>query len=190
MNVVQDILKCIEKYCKIGNKLLKEETEGKIKPKKIKLDLSQRPSKKGGSAWPLDWKIWINTRLHELYPEHVDSTVGHEIAHIYSYHIYGNIDHSYGWQKTMNYFGLKPEVYHRMEKVELVSVNRTVYIYTCLDCGEKCKFGSVRHNKVMLGSRYYHKECRDKHHLGIFKFEKVSTTHKFAREQLGLEEYD
>lgn len=186
MNIYDEVHRLVKKYVAKGERLLLE--QGKGPGKELTVDLTRRRSTTGGYAWSTQWKIWINPHLHELHPEELEDTVGHEIAHVYGWHALGAHGHDHNWKKTMRYFGLEPRRCHSMKKAALAGKNKTIHLYSCESCGHEFKIGASRHNKMRRGIKYFHPKCHTKgNDNGKLVYVRTTNKHALAKEKLGMD---
>jgi SprT protein len=83
----------------------------------------------------------------------IDRTVGHELAHIVAYQLYGKEIKPHGreWKMVMKMFGQEPSRCHSFD-VSNVSTRKT-HTYEC-GC-RTFQLTSVRHNKIIKGKSSY-----------------------------------
>ena len=83
----------------------------------------------------------------------IDRTVGHELAHIVAYQLYGKEIKPHGreWKMVMRMFGQEPSRCHSFD-VSNVSTRKT-HTYEC-GC-RTFQLTSVRHNKIIKGKSSY-----------------------------------
>lgn len=118
---------------------------------------STRPSKIAGRAKTLSWAISLNVPLLTLYPSEIDSTVGHEIAHLFADTIHGGgVKHGRLWELVMEFFSLRPDRLHYMDPKD-IGKNITIYVYCCT-C-TYFKFGPKRHNRMSRGAVFTCRAC-------------------------------
>lgn len=128
---------------------------------------SYRPSRTAGWAKALDWTISINIPLHQLYPQELEDTVAHEVAHLYATSVYKDRGHGRAWKLMMHKFGKTPNRLHHMDTT-LVRKKVKKYTYVCVSCGREYSLGSKRHRKQQQwrnatgNSWYFDRKCKYK----------------------------
>lgn len=161
---IRQVNQAVTKYVNIAQRLDPECTN-------VKAIMSTRKSTTAGKAYvgrvPFGvYEISLNIPLLAVNndPDQIDQTVGHEIAHLIAYKVYGDRGHGASWKKVMRYFGLAPERCHDMSKAATtVGKNTTIYVYRCTGCGKHVHLGAKRHKKQQqcqaAGSRYGFFHC-------------------------------
>lgn len=112
-----------------------------------------------GQAWRA--KIKLNSELlhnSELYPEMINQTLPHEIAHCVVIQKWGHAaqSHGYEWKTVMRAFGLIPHRTHSMPAKKARKHPRP-HVYQCA-C-RVYKLTNRMHNSILSGRRRYCREC-------------------------------
>lgn len=107
------------------------------------------------------WEIDLNPVLLNSQPEaFIARTVGHEVAHLISYRVYGRPGAGHGpkWKHVMRVFGQEPTRCHSYDtQIEGIKTKRTAS-FTC-DCGGHGAMTPAKARK-MMGGTYFHR-CAD-----------------------------
>jgi len=103
----------------------------------------------------------FNARLLvDNWDEFMDQTIPHEVAHLLKSHMYGRgrgsflASHGTAWKKVMRALGVEPDRCHAMD-VSKVQMPKAKHIYTCDKCQKELVISSVRHNKMVRGTKNY-----------------------------------
>lgn len=86
--------------------------------------------------------------------EFINSTPGHEVAHIIDYHMNGNSDHGRNWTRIMNVIGLQANRCHNME------TPKTNKVAAYCGCEKPYYITKQRVTKMRRGADYYCKKCK------------------------------
>jgi len=92
--------------------------------------------------------------------EFMNQTIPHEVAHLLKGRIYGFgrgkflAAHGTAWKKVMRALGVEPDRCHAMD-VSKVRMPKAKHIYTCDKCQKELVISSVRHNKMVRGTKTY-----------------------------------
>jgi predicted SprT family Zn-dependent metalloprotease len=135
----------------------------------------RRLGKKLGVASKFHNVITVNIDLctQATWKDILDITLPHEYCHLVAPLIHkpylhghdrGNAGWGHGpaWKECMRIIGLQPNVQHELpdnivNQIVLRKVNRD-YVYSC-GCGKTFNLTSVRHNKILLGKKYFCRTC-------------------------------
>jgi len=101
-------------------------------------------------------ELFFNLALFEKNILEFDSTIYHEIAHLFQRKLYGlNVkSHGLEWSFVMEKLGQKPERCHTFDTQE-VKRKTTRYQYKCPNCGRIYNVGGQIHNKITNGTSHY-----------------------------------
>lgn len=134
------------------------------------------------------YTIKLNVPLfaHNDDSDQIDNTVGHEIAHLVAFAVYGDRGHGKRWKSVMIRFGLPPERCHSMnDAARAVGKNTTVYAYHCAGCGKVVSLGAKRHKRQLRelewAGRGAYSHCRGHALNFVKKTDKIT----FAKYQSG-----
>lgn len=123
----------------------------------VRFDLSGRT---GGQAIWGQHVIRVNPVLcAENFNEYIKQTIGHEVAHLITYAVYGvrSKPHGHEWQSVMRRFGLPADRCHQYDTTNSRARQTTKIKYSC-----NCKVhevGPTLHRRMQLGARYTCKTC-------------------------------
>lgn len=104
--------------------------------------------------------LQFNAALLRANREHfLHQTVGHEVAHLVVYALYGARAKSHGaeWKQVMREFGLDTRATHDYD-VTGVRRSRSPYIYAC-GCDVEIRVGALRHKRASRGAIYFCRRC-------------------------------
>ena len=119
---------------------------------------------RGGTAGKANASKWLIKYNPELYvrnkQDFVDRTVPHELAHLISRRLYGNIkSHGREWKTVMMKLGI--EEITRCHNYDISGIKKTrnrPYVYTC-GCKE-FHLTQLLHNKILRGQRRWCLKCK------------------------------
>lgn len=115
-----------------------------------------------GHAYYSEHRVRFNTALAERYPgEFLKQVVGHEVAHIVAYALYGpkrGSGHGRAWQSVMRGLGLKPDRTHSWNTSDIRLRKTETFAYSCA-CGP-IELGKIRHRRALRGTKYRCGNCR------------------------------
>lgn len=103
--------------------------------------------KMGGTAGYANYSanlIKVNLYFLRRYPDDYANTVGHELAHLVTYALYGPREgrgHGKRWKSVMVKLGLEPVRCHNYDMTEL-----RPYLYECCNCGKQFNLSKRGHN--------------------------------------------
>lgn len=106
------------------------------------------------NKWAVDFNpIFLNDNREE----YIESTVGHEVAHLVAMKQYGLKMYPHGreWQRVMSVFGLKPQINHMYDCSKILVTNK----WKC-SCGVH-DVTARQHKNLLNGAGLYHcQACR------------------------------
>lgn len=108
-------------------------------------------------------QIELNTRLLSENPDHIEQTLGHELAHLLSYEIFGSKlgrGHKKAWRSVMTRFGLEADRTHSLDTSGLKRVHMPKAEAAC-----QCRthlIKSRRYNKMRRGVNYTCTICKSR----------------------------
>jgi SprT protein len=106
------------------------------------------------------WHLRFNATLLRENREHfLKHTVGHEVAHLVTFALWGRRakPHGHEWRAVMAVYGLPAHATHRYD-VSNIPRRRSPYVYRCR-CENDVFFGSLRHKRTRRGVRYFCRRC-------------------------------
>lgn len=97
--------------------------------------------------------------LRANYEHFLHQTVGHEVAHLVAYRLYGARTKPHGaeWKNVMREFGLTTRATHDYD-VSTVRRSRSPFIYAC-GCNTDIRVGALRHKRASRGAAYVCRRC-------------------------------
>ena len=113
-----------------------------------------------GKAWFSAWKIEINPDFlnNGHLSDMINVTVPHELAHLISRKVYGDLGAGHGrfWKSVMIRLGLRPDRCHdySLEGVKTRRTKRT-QTATCPTCGEQLMITPYRVRQIQNGAKVY-----------------------------------
>ena len=114
-----------------------------------------------GKAHLQRWYLQFNATLLRGNQEHfLVQTVGHEVAHLVVWALYGVRvkPHGVEWKTVMRAFGLETRATHDYD-VSSLRRARAPFVYRCA-CPGDLHLGSLRHQRVARGVTYFCRRCR------------------------------
>ncbi len=159
---MQQLQQTVEQYFLLAEQYFRQSF---VRPEVV---LSQRVSKVAGSANLSRWRLRFNAHFYTQYrQDFLQHTVPHEVAHLICHALYGRVNpHGKEWQTIMlKVFNRPAQTTHRysLAKMPLKS-----FAYQCA-C-QQHQLGVRRHNKVLKGTQYCCKQCRQ-----VLVFSKTAT---------------
>lgn len=128
-------------------------------PLKVAWDLKGRVA---GYAHYYEWKIRLNYELYEQNEEDfLNRTIGHEIAHLLTYLVFGTSikPHGLEWRKMDRFLGGDGSRCHSYDTSQVSTVqNRRTFEYKC-----QCRRHDIKlnkHRKMQNGAKYVCVRCR------------------------------
>jgi len=114
--------------------------------------------KKAGVAYLQQWKVNYNLELLIANEEEfLKQTVGHEIAHLVAFQLFGSRGHDKAWKYVMRQLGLEPNRCHSYDLSEITIKKHKKVIYKC-NCKEH-EIGLVRHKNLQANKNRYFTCC-------------------------------
>ena len=104
--------------------------------------------------------LQFNAALLRANRDHfLHQTVGHEVAHLVTYALYGARAKPHGaeWKNVMREFGLDTRATHDYDVTGLRR-SRSPYIYAC-GCDTEIRVGALRHKRASRGAVYTCRRC-------------------------------
>ena len=128
--------------------------EFNITPLRPTIEFNIRGRSTGGRAWRFENRIQFNLDWARYdFNVYAETTIPHELAHLYTYIIFNDSGHGRVWKKVMLSVGLNPDRtngnFGGVEPARKVKK----YLYS-LPCGCEFELSSVRHNKIKRGIGY------------------------------------
>lgn len=114
----------------------------------IKVRWNRRLATTAGRAFPLAGRVELNPRLLAQSPDHIDTVLVHEVAHIAVHRLFGpNVPaHGRHWRSLMAHAGLPPAVTHDLPVEHLRRARRRYhYLRLCDPCGTRVIGDSLTH---------------------------------------------
>jgi SprT protein len=112
-----------------------------------------------GRAWLAQNLIQLNPVLMvENFDDFLETTVGHEFAHLVAWKIYRDKGHGYWWRHVMWKFGIEPNRCHSYD-TSTVGNNMRYYIYKC-QCSSY-NMATRSHNLIIKGRVYRCRFCKE-----------------------------
>ena len=125
----------------------------------IRLDLR---GESAGQALPGKYQLRFNPVLLRENREHfLKQTVGHEVAHLLAYELFGPGVQAHGkeWKSIMvKVFGLPAE---RCHNYDTQRTSNRPWIYRCKCEGQTISLSTIRHNRANKGAVYLCTRCRN-----------------------------
>ena len=110
--------------------------------------------KKAGVAYLQEWKVNYNLEILIANEEDfLKQTVGHEIAHLVAFQLFGSRGHDKAWKYVMRQLGLEPNRCHSYDLSVITVKKHKKVIYKC-NCKEH-EIGLVRHKNLQENKNRY-----------------------------------
>jgi len=120
----------------------------------------------GGTADHEMMELNFNASLMlDNWDEYMNQIIPHEVAHLVKAAVFGTSrkgsmmsSHGGYWRQVMRVFGINPDRCHAMDTTK-VAMPKAKHIYICDKCQKELVISSVRHNKMVRGTKKY-SHCR------------------------------
>lgn len=125
------------------------------------LEFSNRLRTTAGQAQLQTGRVLLSTHILLSEPvESFDSTIGHEVAHIFAWRIYKDKGHGNGWCHTMRSIGLRPTRCHSYQSAKRNVCQRVAA--KCPECNTSMLISRKKAALITKGERYRHLMCGTK----------------------------
>jgi predicted SprT family Zn-dependent metalloprotease len=124
---------------------------------KVTVTWNSRLRSTAGRAFYRDGRIELNPELLERSPDHVDTVLVHEAAHVAAHRLFGAHCPAHGrhWRGLMRLAGLPPDVTHSLPVPRKARSSRRerIYLRVCDACGDRRIARTVRYDECRCGAR-------------------------------------
>ncbi len=127
----------------------------------VSVSWNSRLRSTAGRAFYREGRIELNPELLERSPDHVDTVLVHEAAHVAAHRMFGDHCPAHGrhWRGLMRLAGLPPDVTHSLPVPRARRSRRSerIYLRVCDACGNRRIARTVRYDACACGAgRRFH----------------------------------
>jgi SprT protein len=132
--------------------------------KECKIVVKEEMRTTAGTAYYKANTIHLNKKLFTENINTFNQTIGHEVAHLINYEVYGKRGHGPTWKNVMIMMGLEPRRCHSY-KVERRS-HKPVAYGKC-ECRADIPIKTRRYNKILRGAKYKCTGCNSELQVSV-----------------------